>query len=162
MRMTLDDKHREGADKRFARWAIVRSPLRTRATATVLALALTAVALDGCGSSGGPSGAYTAHIAPLAGRNGGFIAGDWTVTFKSGGSYAITTSHPTVSLGVGKGSGFHGTTFVINPQYPGTCGPGPNTGTYRMTLSGNTLRFTPITEPCRIRGFILARVFTKR
>jgi hypothetical protein len=162
MHNAIDDKHRDGATHRLAARSTVQSLVQARATRGAIALALTVAALGGCGGSGAPSGAYTTHIAPIAGKNGGFIAGDWTVTFKKGGSYTIATNHPTVTLGVGKGSHFQGTTFVINPVVPGSCGPGPDTGTYTMKFAGSAVRFLPVSDPCRIRAFILGRTFTKR
>lgn len=134
---------------------------RARLLASVLLVWLLAIAISACGgSSSGPSGAYTTTIS-FAERLGGLASGTWTVTFGKGGSYTITKGGPELSLATGRGSFYRGTTFVINPVSAGACGPGPGTGTYRLKLSGNTLRFVRLQDPCKTRSAILAHTFTK-
>jgi hypothetical protein len=112
--------------------------------------------LAGCGGTPSPTGSYTTTIP---GRTS-FISGVWKITFGRHGTYTITSGSE-VGLSVGKGSHVRGTTFVINPDFPNSCGPGRGTGTYTLKLTGNTLRFIRITDPCRIRAAILAYPYTK-
>jgi len=135
--------------------------IRPRAALGLAALWLIALALAGCGSGSAPKGTYTTNIpnAPKA-VGGRLVSGPWTITFAKNGSYTLTSTSD-VGLGVGKGSHVDGTNFVINPLYAGSCGPGRGTGTYKLKLSGNTLRFVQIKDPCKIRAFILAHTFTK-
>jgi hypothetical protein len=119
-----------------------------------------ATALSACGSQSAPTGAYTTTIANPGGVEGRLIAGPWTVTFGKGGSYTIHDGRG-LGLAVGSGSYYRTTTFVINPQLSGSCGPGRGTGTYKLKLSGNNLTFIRIADPCKTRAKILTRTFTK-
>ena len=125
--------------------------------------ALLASLLSACGSSSKsasgatPSGAYTATFSDLARP----LNGSWTVTFGKGGSYQVT-SKPEGGLAIGKGSYYAGTTFVIKTVYPGACGPvGGGVGTYKLSLTGDKLKFVRVTDACTLRAQILGHTFTK-
>jgi hypothetical protein len=125
----------------------------------VLSAALALVAFSACGSSSGVSGAYTTDVTGSTGLES-VVKGKWIVTFGKHGSYTIHAG-PGIGLSMGPGSYYHGTTFVIVPKVPNLCGPGPGTGVYKLKLSGSTLRFLPITEPCDERSIVLAHTYTK-
>lgn len=106
-------------------------------------------------ASGGPSGTYRAKISRPTG-----VAGVWTIKFAAGrdtdylngkqlasGSYTISGSTITFAQpATPKGA-------------PATCS---GAGTYRFTLSGKTLKFTKISDPCnKTRAEILAARYTK-
>jgi hypothetical protein len=125
-----------------------------------VAIALLASALYGCGGASGPTGTYTTYIPGPTGRHGNLVAGKWTVTFAKNGTYTIT-SGPEVALSVGRRSHYRGTTFVIATANPGPCGAPHGTGTYTLKLTGATLRFVRVKDPCQLRALILGFPYTK-
>lgn len=132
-----------------------------RAGSAVLASWLVAVVAAGCGGGvSTPTGTYTTSIPIAHTPLGKLEGGTWTLTIPTKGTFRISES-PEVGLGVGNGSYVKGTTFVINPLYPNTCGPGRGTGVYKLRLRGNTLTFVRSKDPCRVRRDILSHTFTK-
>jgi hypothetical protein len=136
-----------------------------RAGSAVLASCLVVVVAAGCGGgaptpTGTPTGTYTTSIPIAHTPLGKLEGGTWTLTMPTKGTFSISQSAE-VGLGVGKGSYVKGTTFVINPLYRNTCGPGRGTGVYKLRLSGNTLTFVRSKDPCTVRRDILSHTFTK-
>jgi hypothetical protein len=127
-----------------------------------LALGLAALAIAGCGgsSSATPTGSYATNIPETHTPIGKVLSGTWTVTFGKSGSYTIQQNSE-FGLSVGKGSYVRGTSFVIKTELPNTCGPGIGTGIYKLKLSGKTLRFLRVKDPCSVRRTVLAQTFTK-
>lgn len=115
----------------------------------------------GCGGgTSTPTGTYTTKIPIAHTPLGKLEGGTWTLTIPKKGTFSISQG-PEIGLGVGKGSYVKGTTFVINPLYPNTCGPGPGTGVYKLKLSGKTLAFIRSKDPCTVRRDIFSHPFTK-
>jgi hypothetical protein len=138
--------------------------VRARNLRSWLPAGVLALAISSCGSSAGlngsPSGSYTTTIAE-PGNVGRLIDGTWKATFGKHGSFNIESNRK-FGLNTGPGSFYRGTTFQINPPSPGGCGPGANTGTYTLRLTRGKLTFIRLTDPCKLRAFILEnRTFTK-
>jgi hypothetical protein len=114
---------------------------RATAVALVLALALVAPAA----ASGGPSGTYTTTI------KGSEFAGTYKITF--------TPGHFTVQAPYGlKGKGTDSISgSKITLHGPGSC---TSAGTYEFKISGTTLTFRKIKDPC-LRAIILAHPMKK-
>lgn len=112
------------------------------AVVTLAALALSPGAL----AAGALSGKYRGKITS------GFLKGTWTIDFyKSKKTYKVTGPFGTLT-GHNK---YSGSTITFYKEAEGTICPGP--GTYRYKLTGRTLKFTRLREPCNPRAIVTAR-----
>jgi len=84
------------------------------------------------------------------------LAGPWTLTFGSDGS-VIWTPPPSASIAEGFPRDTYqvaGTSIVTNLFVRDLCS-GAGVGTYAGRISGDTLRFAPVSDPCEVRRAIL-------
>jgi hypothetical protein len=155
--MAANPREHRSVDRRTSarrlRWLV-------RACAAALACFLAAGVVAGCGGTSTPTGTYTTKVPEPHTPLGKLEGGTWTLKIAKNGKYSIQQGVE-IGLGVGKGSYVKGDTFVINPLAPNTCGPGPGTGVYKLKLSGNTLTFVRVKDPCSVRRDILSYPFTK-
>jgi hypothetical protein len=126
-----------------------------RCVAGLVTLITMAIVAPAVLASSGPSGTYRAKITEPA-----TIAGVWTIKFSSGrdtdylngkqiasGTYTISRS--TIQ-------------FAQPPVPKGATMTCRSAGKYTFTISGHTLKFTKISDPCNAtRSEILASRFTK-
>ena len=134
---------------RYARVPVSRTGVKMRRLAAlasiIAALALPSVAL----AASSPVGTYTATIKTPAA-----LKGTWVLSFKKGGTYAISdngavvvrghfTSTPRVSLSKETG--------------PAAC---PQVGTYTWKRAGKKVTFSKVSDPCPGRSAVLSHPFT--
>lgn len=115
-----------------------------------------------------------AFIAPVVAALAVPLAGSWTATISGGpspqfngvwklrfaanGTYVISKGPQ--KLVSGKAT-FHGTAVTFHDlSGPASCVGAQAVGSYRWALTGRTVRFAPVKEPCAGRKFVLARKFT--
>jgi hypothetical protein len=128
-----------------------RVSARTRVISASASLVLVAM-LAGCGGSKGFAGTYEANIPGHL----EFLSGKWQITLAKNGSLSSAPAgHRVVNMAIAPGSYWRGDTLVINGPSR-ECGPPSGTGTYRLKLSGATLRFERVSDGCKLRVFLLS------
>ena len=116
-----------------------------RAAAIALVLAATPAAL--AVASGGPSGTYRTTVTNISGLNG-----TYRITF-SPGRFVIHAPYGLVGHGTDTVSG-----SKMTLHGPGSC---PAAGTYQFTISGTSLRFKKIKDPCQRAEVLTAHPLKK-
>jgi hypothetical protein len=95
------------------------------------------------------SGTYTTKITRPAS-----LKGLWAVKFAAGADTVSVNGHPLIHGNYT----ISGSTITLKSRGTGTC---TSLGKYTFTLSGETLKFTKINDPCPGRPEVLAHSFTK-
>jgi hypothetical protein len=129
-------------------------PRPRRAASALFTLGLLATALVGCGGSTNLAGSYETTIP----GHTEFLSGRWGLTLNKNGTLS---SGGGVSLSIGGPSHWHGDELVIATAQPGSCGLPNGVGSYKLHLTGKTLRLRVVKDPCRLRVVILSYPYTK-
>ena len=113
----------------------------------VVVAAVVAMALSpGAPAASRLSGKYRGQITS------GFLKGTWTMTFnRSRLTYKVTGPFGSLT-GHNK---YNGSQITFYKESEGTICPGA--GVYRYRLTGRTLKFTKVREPCSPRAIVTAR-----
>jgi hypothetical protein len=122
-----------------------------RAVGVLLLLGVIGIALPGCGGPTSLAGTYETVIP----GHKEFFSGRWQVQLNKNGTITPIVGQREISLAVSAGSYWRGDTFVINAP-DRECGPPYGTGTYKMKLTGSTLRFKVVSDACKARVVILS------
>jgi len=93
----------------------------------------------------------------IAGAPSAQFNGVWKLHVSASGTYVITKGAQ--RLVVGKATFKGGTVTFHDLSGPASCIGRQAVGSYRWALSGTTVRFVPVKEPCAGRKLVLARVF---
>ena len=125
----------------------------------------TSVAVS-CGCLAAGLAAAALGGAPLAGTWSTTIAGApsaqfdgvWKLRISGTGAYVISKGRLRLVTGTAT---FRGATVTFHDRGgPASCIGAQAVGTYRWALSGRSVRFTAVKEPCAGRRLVLARRFT--
>jgi P pilus assembly chaperone PapD len=115
------------------------------------AVLLTFAAVSFALAAAGPGKFETKLTGKGANTEHGDLDGTWTIDLAN-----PTSGHLKLTVnGHQKGGGKYtisGTTITLTPKKAGTC---KTTAKYTFTLSGNTLKFTPINDTCAVRRDVL-------
>ena len=120
-----------------------------RRIAVIVPILTLAIVVPPALASGGLSGTYSTKIAKPA-----MIKGTWKVRFAAG----VDTVYLNGKHEAGGTYRISGSKITFKRAASGGC---HKPGKYSFTLSGKTLKFTKISDPCPNRPEILARTFTK-
>jgi hypothetical protein len=123
--------------------------MRKTRVGIVLAAAVLAGAASTASASLSLSGRYTTYIASPA-----LLKGTWQIAFGRG-TYTTSVRGRVLTHGTDTISG---SVITFHAQGAGTC---PTPGRYGVTLSGRTLRFRRISDPCPYRPTVLSHTYTK-
>jgi hypothetical protein len=121
-----------------------------RRIAVIVPILTLAIVVPPALASGGLSGTYSTKIAKPA-----MIKGTWKVRFAAG----VDTVYLNGKHEAGGTYRISGSTITFKKQQAASGCHKP--GKYSFTLSGRTLKFTKISDPCPNRPEILARTFSK-
>lgn len=119
--------------------------------AVVVAAVVTLALAPSASSAATLNGKYRGTITS------GFLKGTWRITFnRSLRTYKVTGPFGTLT----GHNRYSGSTITFYRESEGTMCPGP--GRYRFRLSGSTLKFTKISDPCTPRVMVTARPTYRR